>query len=243
MTPVSTAPDAVPFLDLLLEKLLAHSVIKRVIFAVSAQYSAVQDYFGDRAYNRKIVYAVEKSPLGTGGSILNALAYTRSQEVLVLNGSTLFDLDIHEMIESHRQSNADLTVALTPMPDTHHYSSVYIDERASAESLSQPVIGFEEKNPYQRETPYGRQYGGQYEYPREDLANSGVYLLNQTLFDGLSKTLPHRFSFERDFLSVYLQQLNVYGFISSDRFIDMSVPEDYQHIQQALSNMDYAQSA
>jgi len=208
----------VPFLDIVLEKLLAHSIIERVILAVGYKRNVVQDYFGDLAYNRKVVYAIEKSALGTGGGILNALSYTRSQEVLVLNGDTLFDVDINAMVESHRQRNADLTLALKPMRDFNRYGTVCLE--------GDRIVGFEEK-----------------QYKSQGMINGGVYLLNQTLFDGLPKPLPHKFSFETDFLEVYLREMKVYGFVSAGYFIDIGIPEDYQKAQRELAKQTYAQSA
>lgn len=226
MAPVGT----VPFLDIVLEKLLAHSVIDRVVLAVGYKREVVQNYFGDRAYNRKVVYAVENSPLGTGGGIMNALAHTRSQEVLVLNGDTLFDVDIHAMVESHRQQRADLTLALKPMQDFSRYGTVRLESNddigAGGRTNGGRIVGFEEK-----------------QYRREGLINGGVYLLNQTLFDGLPKPLPHQFSFETDFLEVYLNQLNIYGFESSGYFIDIGIPEDYQRAQHELAKPSYAKTA
>ncbi|MEM6449292.1 MAG: sugar phosphate nucleotidyltransferase [Cyanobacteria bacterium P01_D01_bin.105] len=216
----------VPFLDILLEKLLAHSIIKRIVLTVGCKDSTIQDYFGNCAYNRKIVYAVEKSPLGTGGSILNALAYTRSQEVLVLKGDTLFDVNIHDMVDSHRQRKADLTLALKPMCDIGSYGTVHLNQHEREASMCQRIIGFEKKC-----------------CEPEGLVNSGVYLLNQTLFDGLPKPLPHRFSFESDFIEAYFHQLNVYGFISNGNFVNISIPADYRQAQQALSKSSYARTA
>lgn len=226
--PKPMAPvKGVPFLDILLERLLRHSVIERVVLAVGYKREIVQDYFGDRAYNRKVLYAIEKAPLGTGGSIRNALAHTRSREVLVINGDTLFDVDIGAMIESHRKSEADLTLALKPMREFSRYGTVCIEsadqKEASASLQAAQVIGFQEK-----------------QYQAEALINGGVYLLNQTLFDGLEKRLPHRFSFETDFLEVYLQRLNICSFISTGYFIDIGIPEDYHRAQQELAKPAYA---
>lgn len=209
--PKPMAPvGGVPFLDILLEKLLRHSLIERVVLAVGYKREVVQAYFGDRAYNRKLIYAIEKEPLGTGGGIRNALAHTRSHEVLVVNGDTLFEVDIAAMVEYHRQQQASLTLALKPMRDFSRYGTVRLED--------QRIVGFEEKR-----------------YQAEGLINGGVYLLNQTLFDGLGKSLPSRFSFETDFLEVYLQQLQVYGFIANGYFIDIGVPDDYSRAQQELT--------
>lgn len=209
--PKPMAPvGGVPFLDILLDHLLCHSVIERVVMAVGYKREVVQNYFGDRAYNRKIIYAIEKDPLGTGGAIRNALAHTRSAEVLVVNGDTLFEVDITAMVESHRQRQANLTLALKPMRDFSRYGTVQLEHDC--------IIGFEEK-----------------QHKQEGLINGGVYLLNQTLFDGLKNPLPQKFSFETDFLEVYLQQLKAYGFISTGYFIDIGVPDDYYRAQQELS--------
>ncbi len=209
--PKPMAPvGGVPFLDILLERLLQHSVVERVVLAVGYKRDVVQAYFGDRAYNRKVVYAIEKSLLGTGGAIRNALAHTRSHEVLVVNGDTLFEVDIAAMIASHRAHQANLTLALKPMRDFNRYGTVRLNDE-------QRVIGFDEKK-----------------YQAEGLINGGVYLMNQTLFDGLANPLPNKFSFETDFLEVYLQQLKIYGFPSSGYFIDIGIPDDYNRAQQEL---------
>ena len=218
--PKPMAPvGGVPFLDILLSQLLCHSLIERVVMAVGYKREVVQNYFGDRAYNRKVIYAIEKEPLGTGGGICNALAHTRSAEVLVVNGDTLFEVDIAAMVESHRQHQAALTLALKPMRNFSRYGTVRLDHPLDRDRIT----GFEEKR--------HRQAG---------LINGGVYLLNQTLFDGLEQPLPQKFSFETDFLEVYLQQLKAYGFISTGYFIDIGVPDDYYRAQQELPKSVFA---
>jgi D-glycero-alpha-D-manno-heptose 1-phosphate guanylyltransferase len=213
--PKPMAPvGGVPFLDILLERLLQHSVIERVVLSVGYKRDVVQAYFGDRAYNRKIVYAIEKSTLGTGGSIRNALAHTRSHEVLVVNGGILFEVDIAAMIASHRQHQANLTLALKPMRNLSHYNHY----RAVCLNNEHRVISFEKKRTQ-----------------AESLVNGGVYLLNQTLFDGLPTPLPHKFSFETDFLAAYLQPLKIYGFTSTGYFVDINIPDDYRRAQQELT--------
>jgi D-glycero-alpha-D-manno-heptose 1-phosphate guanylyltransferase len=208
--PMATV-GGVPFLDILLERLLQHSVIERVVLSVGYKRDVVQAYFGDRAYNRKIVYAIEKSALGTGGSIRNALAHTRSHEVLVVNGSILFEVDIAAMLAGHRQHQANLTLALKPMRNVSRYDTVCLNGEHR-------IIGFEKKR-----------------YQAEGLINGGVYILNQTLFDGLPTPLPHKFSFETDFLAEYLQPLKIYGFTATGYFVDIDIPDDYRRAQQELT--------
>lgn len=229
--PKPMAPvKGVPFLDILLERLLRYSVIERVVLAVGYKREVVQNYFGDRAYNRKILYAIEKEPLGTGGGIRNALAHTRSREVLVVNGDTLFDVDIEAMIESHRKHEADLTLALKPMRDFNRYGTVCLENAHLEEAHS--LGSSEEHHPLQTARVTGFQ---EKQHQTEGLINGGVYLLNQTIFDGLEKRLPHRFSFETDFLEIYLQRLKIHSFTSTGYFIDIGIPEDYHRAQHELA--------
>ena len=204
---------AVPFLDILLERLLTHRDVKRVVLAVGYKREVVQAYFGDQKCGRPVVYAVEKEPLGTGGGILNAIARTQSDEVLVLNGDTLFEVDVAAMREHHRQQRADLTMALKPMQDFERYGTV---EREGSR-----VIGFQEK-----------------QYQAMGDINGGVYLLNRDLFDKLPvEDLPRAFSFETDVLERYCDRLKIHGFVSEGYFIDIGIPSDYLRAQEELLSL------
>ena len=205
----------VPFLDILLARLLRHRAIDRLVLAVGYKREVVQDYFGDRLKGREIAYAIETEPLGTGGGIRNAIAHARSDEVLVVNGDTLFDVDLEAMVAYHRQQQADLTLALKPMREFDRYGTVQL--------AGTRVVGFEEKR-----------------YQLEGTINGGIYLLERDLFErplegSKAASLPEKFSFETDFLERYLQQLRVCGFVSEGYFIDIGIPEDYRRAQVDLA--------
>ena len=62
------------------------------------------------------------------------------------------------------------------------------------------------------------------------LINGGVYVLNVEKF--LSKALPEKFSFEKDFLEKEYLKGNIHGIIKDEYFIDIGIPEDYNRAQE-----------
>ena len=56
---------------------------------------------------------------GTADAITQNLDYLEAQDcdyVLILSGDQLYRMDYHEMLESHKANNADLTIAVMPVP-------------------------------------------------------------------------------------------------------------------------------
>ena len=68
---------------------------EHVVLSVGYKASTIFNYFGDSHNGIKLSYAIEKSPLGTGGGIKLAMSKTRSDHVYIFNGDTLIDLEIN----------------------------------------------------------------------------------------------------------------------------------------------------
>lgn len=193
----------VPFLALLLQY-LEKSGFNDVVLSVGYMHNKIIDFFGSKYRSLNIRYAVEDVPLGTGGGISQALKMIETDEVFILNGDTFLTLDYQGMLSFHREKHADITMALMPLEDTSRYGNVCLrDDR---------IICFEEK---------GKAGPG--------LINAGIYLLNCKIIK--SQNLPEKFSFERDFLTKRLNEIELFGYASNTFFIDIGVPEDYQRAQ------------
>jgi len=212
-----------PFLDILLQDLSKSPVITRIILAVGYKHEVVQSYFGKAAYARDVIYSVESEPLGTGGAIRQALNLALSDDVLILNGDTLFQVDISEIVAHHQWQQADLTMALKPMRDFDRYGVVNL-AGSSIESQNQGrITGFEEKRPR-----------------KEGLINGGIYLMSRDIFSHSSLNslqLSDKFSFETDFLQPCIEKIQVHGFVSEGYFIDIGIPEDYRQAEQTLNEV------
>ena len=107
--PKAMAPVAGrPFLAWLLDE-LADAGFRRVVLSVGHLGEAIRSAFGGTYRSLDLVYAVEASPLGTGGALRHALAVadSRDEPIWVLNGDSILRLSHAEMWAAHetRRSN------------------------------------------------------------------------------------------------------------------------------------------
>jgi NDP-sugar pyrophosphorylase family protein len=99
-----------PVLDIVVRQLRAHG-FDRVTIATGYLAELIEAFFGDgSAYGIPIDYYREREPLGTVGALalIDGLA---DQDVLVMNGDVLTDIDYGALLERHRAGDAAATVA------------------------------------------------------------------------------------------------------------------------------------
>ena len=106
--------------------------IDTVILATSYLSEVFTPYFGDGSkWNMKLLYAVEKEPLGTGGAIRNAAAmvgFTDSaEEFVIFNGDVLSKHNIAAQIALHKERGADATLHLIEVADARAFGCVPTD--------------------------------------------------------------------------------------------------------------------
>lgn len=97
-----------PFLDYLLHSLSSRG-ITRFILATGYQKHLVRQAYENSKYN--IVWSEEETPLGTGGAVKQALRYAIEPNIFIINGDTLFDIDLKEMLAFHIRNKYTITAA------------------------------------------------------------------------------------------------------------------------------------
>src|SRR5687768_2130753 len=103
-----------PFLLYQLD-LLGKAGVKDITLSLNYQPDKIEDLLGDGTdHGVRLKYVTEPSPMGTGGAYKFAFGKT-AESVIVFNGDVLTDVDIEKIIEKHRDSNADATIALVPV--------------------------------------------------------------------------------------------------------------------------------
>ena len=124
--------------------------ITEIVLATSYLSEVFLPYFGDGSdFGMKITYAVEKSPLGTGGAIRNAALalgsdFLASDEPLVIfNGDIISQHHLEKQIAFHIERKADVTIHLTRVEDARAFGCVPTesDGRVTAflEKMDNPV--------------------------------------------------------------------------------------------------------
>ena len=193
-----------PFLEYLLD-FINNFAIKHVVLFVSYKSEVIKNHFGKNYKNIKLSYSEKNPPPDTGGSIISCLSKIKNKNVLVINGDTLFHINLKEFYTFHKNKKADFSVALKAMRNVSRYGSVKIDGEKK-------IIGFEEKNKN-----------------GEGLINGGFYLIKKNIFKKFR--LPEKFSIEKDFLEKNYEQKNFYGYTSQAYFIDIGTPASYKQAQ------------
>ena len=188
------------FLELLLER-LDEEKFDRVHLALGHRAADVEKVIGNTNFKTDIHTIHETTPLGTGGAIKNALKHVSTNNVVVLNGDSFNEVNYAEILNTHRQSTADVSVLTKSVPNIDRYGEVQIGP-------SGKIIAFIEKT--------GLEKPGN--------INAGVYVLPGNLFDNSS---PDVFSFET-FLCENVDVKDICAIASKGSFIDIGVPEDYQ---------------
>lgn len=206
--PKTLAPVAEePFLFYVVDYLISNG-INRIILALGYKHTLIENAVKSRYPDFPFAFSIETEPLGTGGAILKALNSCVEKNVLIVNGDTLFPVQLSKMISIHESTGALCTLALKPM---HHY-----DRYGSVIENKNRITGFVEK-----------------QFTESGLINGGCYLLNKQAFQQLD--FRDKFSFEKDFLEKYLHTQVMAAYTEDAYFIDIGIPEDYEKAQTDLS--------
>ena len=210
--PVAPVVDR-PFLRHQLD-MLSRAGIREVVFSVAYRPERVQAVFGDgRDLGMHIRYAVEESPLGTGGAVRNALDLL-DERTVVLNGDVLTDVDLAAIVSRHDAEKAAATILLTPVPNPAAYGLVETDG-------SGRVLRFLEKpRPEQITT---------------DQINAGIYVLETGVLGLMAAGV--NLSIERYFFPALLERGDkVLGPVHRGYWIDIGTPEKYLQVHRDILN-------
>lgn len=197
-----------PFLSYLLDRLAAQGYM-HVVLSTGYLHEKVEDFFHDAYHGISLSYARETTPLGTGGAIVNALSRCSSDEVTVLNGDTLFDIDHGAMLRFAAHHDTPLAVVLRQVDDASRYGSVLLDSEGR-------IADFREKSTL----------------AAPGLINGGIYRLRRSLLS--TYTVGDAFSFEREVLQQRFRDTAFYAYADGAYFIDIGIPADYARAQEEL---------
>lgn len=197
-----------PFLEYQLA-FLKKNGIQDIVLSTGYMSEKIEEHFGSgKTHGVSITYVKEKESLGTGGAIKNAVNMLEKQ-FLVLNGDSLFLIDITSMTDFHKKHNADMTLALAKIKDKSRYGSVDVD-------CNLQIKRFVEK-----------------EGSSSELINGGIYFFEK--HNIAWDAFPSKFSIEKDFFPQLVVKNKIFGFVSDSYFIDIGTAKDYENFRKQLS--------
>jgi mannose-1-phosphate guanylyltransferase len=195
----------VPFLAHLLSR-IRQAGVRRVVLGTSYLAETFSEHFGDgSAMDMEISYVVENEPLGTGGGIRNVFKYLSADDVLVFNGDVLCGTDLTAVVDTHRRTDADVTLHLVRVQNPRAFGCVPTDDDGR-------VTAFLEKT----------------EDPPTDQINAGCYVFRRDVIESIPEGRP--VSVEREtFPDLLASGARVSGHVDNAYWRDMGTPLDLVH--------------
>lgn len=205
-----------PFLEHVIEWLVKYG-FSDIIFSLHHKANQIQEFIGDGSkFKIQPTFCIEKETLGTGGAVKFAVGKIKNlnEPVLVVNGDTLFVINLYNFLEFHTQNKSFATIALSHVLDTSLYDEVNLDSRRK-------LISFAEKPKVSS-------------HPQAGLVNGGVYLLSIEALNELKK-FKNKFSIEKDFFPKVISHQPVYGYVSDMTHYDIGTLSGFRKTESFLN--------
>ncbi len=191
-------------------RLLQDHGFNDVVVTVAFLPNAIRTFFGDGAeFGVRMVYATEESPLGTAGSVRNAMDEL-DDTFLVISGDVLTDIDLSAIVSFHKERGALATIGLKSMENPLEFGIVITREDGSIERfLEKPT--------------WGQVFS--------DTINTGIYVLEPEIFDYIPAGRSVDFSSEV-FPALLEAGKPIFGFVADGYWEDVGTLEAYHKAHQ-----------
>jgi NDP-sugar pyrophosphorylase family protein len=189
-----------PFLDYQIDKIRKYFSKTTIYLLTYYKSEIIENYYKSRE-NIKIIK--ESQPLGTGGSIKNAINILNldiETQILILNGDTYIQPNLKEMINSKNE----ITILSSYQKNCSRYGILDIKDE-KIDKFNEKVLN--SKNSY---------------------INAGCYYFNNlSFFNSINKV---SFSLEDEFKNYLFNYGKIYSYKYNGIFIDIGIPEDYKQM-------------
>jgi len=146
-------------------KLLKEHGFDEIVVTVAFLANNIRTYFGDGSdFGVRMVYATEETPLGTAGSVRNAMDELSDERFLVISGDVLTDIDLGSIMRFHQERGALATIGLKSVENPLEFGIVITREDGH-------VDRFLEK------PGWGQVFS--------DTINTGIYVMEPEIFDAV----------------------------------------------------------
>jgi mannose-1-phosphate guanylyltransferase / phosphomannomutase len=201
MMPIANAPMMEHIV-----RLLAQHGFDDIVVTVAFLANHIRNYFGDGSdFGVRMRYATEESPLGTAGSVRNAMEEL-DETFLVVAGDALTDIDFGDVMKAHKASEAFASIALKRVENPVEFGIVITREDGTIERfLEKPT--------------WGEVFS--------DTINTNIYVLEPEIFDFIPETEVVDFSSDV-FPAVLDRGLKLVGHVVEGYWEDVGTLEAYR---------------
>jgi mannose-1-phosphate guanylyltransferase/phosphomannomutase len=200
-----------PMMEHIISLLRRHGITD-IVVTVAFLPNAIRSYFGDGSeLGVRMVYATEETPLGTAGSVRNAMDEL-TERFIVISGDVLTDIDLTSVVAFHEKNDALATIALSAVENPLEFGIVITAEDGSIERfLEKPG--------------WGQVFS--------DTINTGIYVLEPEIFDSIPEGQAVDFSSEV-FPAVLEAGRPIFGYVAEGYWEDVGTTGAYLSAHQDI---------
>ena len=193
-----------------------------IIITVSHLGHVIMDYFGDgsrvspvtgKPFGVHIEYFVEEQPLGNAGALFQ-LKDKLTEDFLLLNADSVFDIDFNRMINYHKEKGG--LVTLFTHPNSHPYDSALIIADDNGAVMQWLAKEDEHPNYYQNRV------------------NAGLHVLSPKVLD-MEINTP-KIDLDRQLLKLLAGTGKMFCYDSPEYVKDMGTPDRYEAVCRDFRN-------
>ena len=197
-----------PFLDILVEYVAGFG-FKRFIFCIGYKGDFIRQYYREKNTNLQFMFQEEKEPLGTAGAVKNAEPIIQSDRFLVMNGDSMCEIDMKDLITFHIRKKGIASIVQTSIENPDDYGVIQLDR-------NQRVVSFSEKN-----------CAG-----KKGFVNAGIYVFEKDILRGIPP--EEKCSLEYQVFPGIIDR-GVFGYRTDKRLIDIGTPQRLEMARKCIS--------
>ncbi len=184
---------------------MARAGIEEIVLACGYRSAMMKEALGDGSdLGVRLRYSYEDEPMGTGGA-LKLLEKELDPVFVAANGDVFADLDVSAEIERHFASGADVTVALTEVPNPWEFGVARISPEGF---ISEFREGMKPDEVY------------------SNLINAGVYVVDRKVLGSIPAGKFYDFS-KHLFPEIIANGGKIAGYPLTGTWMDVGRPSDY----------------
>lgn len=196
-----------PFLDTLIDELVRYDVFDEILLLAGHRAEIVETHYAATRRGRaRIIVSCETAPLGTGGALIHA-GDRLHDRFLLLNGDSLFDINLLDFIVSAQHSRVHMALRDGVIGD--RYGRVVLDGDRVRDFIA-PGAG------------------------ATGPVNAGIYVVEKSVITGIT-SLPA--SLEQDLFPTLAARGDLRGKAYRGYFIDIGIPDDFARADRELREM------
>jgi mannose-1-phosphate guanylyltransferase/phosphomannomutase len=178
-----------------------------IVVTVAFMANTIRTYFGDGSeFGVRMVYATEETPLGTAGSVRNAMDVLKDEPFLVISGDVLTDIDLSAVVRFHEDRGALVTIGLKAMENPLEFGIVITRPDGAVERfLEKPG--------------WGQVFS--------DTINTGIYVMQPEVFDWIDADASVDWSSDV-FPKMLAADKPIYGAVCEGYWEDVGTIEAYR---------------